>query len=194
MPTSLIWALPRNTNLSTEISIPEQESHVWWVPNLLLTFGATWESVSDVMLKMWHEMLNEMIANYSEAQSRRDDMESLGYLTLYLLRVSLPWQKITATTTERKLELIQEMREKISTWDLCNGLPKLFAAYLDHVRSLQFGGKTRYSYLRRIFNNIFGCEGFKWDQVFDWTSLKHSMAQSSAGDRFSDSLWSVCKA
>lgn len=129
-----------------------------------------------------------MVANYLEVQSRRDDMESLGCLMVYLLRRSLPWQKIKTTTKERKLELIQEMKEKISTSDLCDGLPKEFIAYFDHVRSLQFGDKPRYSYLRRIFNNFFSREGFKWDQVFDWTILKYSMAQSSAGDRRSDSL------
>ena len=139
-------------------------------------------------------MLNDMITNYFEAQSRRDDMESLGYLMLYLLRGSLPWQNITATTNERKLELILKMKETISTLDLCDGLPKEFIAYFNHIRSLQFGDKPRYSYLRRIFNNLFSREGFKWDQVFDWTILKHSMAQSSAGDRRSDSLWSTCKA
>ena len=101
------------------------------------------------------------------------------------LRGSLPWEKITATTKEQKLELILET---ISISDLCNGLPKEFIAYFDHVRSLQFGDKPRYSYLHRIFNNLFSREGFKWDQVFDWTILKHSIAQSSAGDRRSGSL------
>ncbi|MCJ1346041.1 serine/threonine protein kinase [Peltigera leucophlebia] len=122
------------------------------------------------------------------SQSPRDDMESLGYLMLYLHRGSLPWQQIKATTEERTLELIREMKETISTKDLCDGLPKEFAAYFNHVGSLQFGDKPRYSYLRRIFNNLFRHEGFEWDQVFDWTILKYSMAQSSAGDCRTDSL------
>lgn len=129
-----------------------------------------------------------MIANYVEGQSPRDDMESLGYLLLYLHRGSLPWEQIKATTEEGKLELIQEMKETISTEDLCDGLPKEFVAYFDHVRSLQFGEKPRYAYLRRLFSNLFRREGFEWDQVFDWTILKYLMAQSSAGDRRTDSL------
>ena len=115
-------------------------------------------------------------------------MESLGYLMLYLLRGSLPWQQIKAPTRKQKDELVQEMKETISTEDLCDGLPKEFAAYFDHVRSLKFGDKPRYSYLRRIFNNLFSREGFEWDYVFDWTILEYSMAQSSAGDRRTDSL------
>ena len=101
-----------------------------------------------------------MIANHVEDQSRRDDMESLGYLMLFLLRGSLPWQQIKATTEELELEDIGERKMTISTEELCDGLPKEFAAYFDHVRSLQFGDKPRYSYLRRIFNNLFSREGF----------------------------------
>lgn len=129
-----------------------------------------------------------MMADYFEVQSRRDDMEALGYLMIYLLRGSLPWQQIKATTEERKLELIREMKETISTSDLCDGLPKEFKVYFDHVRSLKFGDKPRYFYLRRIFNNLFRREGYQWDHVFDWTILKHSMLHSSAGDHHTDSL------
>lgn len=39
-------------------------------------------------------------------------------------------------------------------------------------------------------NNLFSQEGFEWDKVFDWTILKHSMAQTSA----TESLWSMCNA
>lgn len=123
-----------------------------------------------------------------EDQSPRDDMESLGYLLLYLHRGSLPWEQIKARTEAEMLELIREMKETISTEDLCHGLPKEFVAYFDHVRSLQFGEKPRYSYLRRLFSNLFRREGFEWDQVFDCTILKYLMAQTSAGDGRTDSL------
>lgn len=111
---------------------------------------------------------------------------------LYLFCGSLPWQQIEATTKEQKLELIKKMKETISTSDLCNGLSKRFAAYFDYVCSLQFGDKPHYSYLRQSFNNFFSCKGFKWNQIFDWTIWKYSMAQSSAQDCRTNSLWSIC--
>jgi casein kinase 1 len=46
-------------------------------------------------------------------QSRRDDIESIGYVMMYLLRGILPWQNMKAKDTKTKYKMIME--KKIST-------------------------------------------------------------------------------
>lgn len=118
---------------------------------------------------------NVQRADSVQEQSRRDDMESLGYMILNFLR-SLPWQCLKAASKKQKKELILEKKKTISTQDLCNGLPDEFASYFDHVCSLRFDDKPKYSYLRKIFRDLFIREGFGFDYVFDWKILKYLMA------------------
>ena len=97
-------------------------------------------------------------------------------MLLYFLRGSLPWQGLKAKNQKQKEELILVYKETISTKDLCQGLPQEFTAYFDHVRSRGFDDKPRYSYLRKLFRNLFIRQAFEYDFVFDWTILKYLTA------------------
>src|SRR5947207_4319186 len=56
---------------------------------------------------------------------------------------------------------------------LCRGFPNEFAIYLNYTRSLRFDDKPDYSYLRKIFRDLFVRVGFQYDYVFDWTVYKY---------------------
>ena len=116
-------------------------------------------------------------------QNRCDDLESLGYMLVYFLRGSLPWQGLKTKDHIQRDELILKKKETISIADLCKDLPKEFGTYFDHVRSLDFDDPPAYSYLRKIFCNLFVREGFARDNVFDWTILKYLMSQKEEEPR-----------
>ncbi|ORX52394.1 kinase-like protein [Hesseltinella vesiculosa] len=105
-------------------------------------------------------------------QSRRDDLESLGYILVYFCRGQLPWQGIRARTKKEKYDKIMEKKMITSADALCRGLHQEFVIYLNYVRSLRFDDKPDYSYLRKLFRDLFVREGFQYDYVFDWTIRK----------------------
>ena len=96
-------------------------------------------------------------------------MESLGYVLMYFLRGSLPWQGLKAATKKQKYDRIMEKKMTTPTEYLCRGFPNEFAIYLNYCRSLRFDDKPDYSYLRKLFRDLFVREGFQYDYVFDWS-------------------------
>ena len=106
-------------------------------------------------------------------QSRRDDMESMGYVLLYFLRGSLPWQGLKAQTKREKYDKISDKKYSTPIEVLCKGFPSEFATYLNYCRSLRFDEKPDYAYCRKLFRDLFVREGYIYDYVFDWTVLKH---------------------
>lgn len=91
---------------------------------------------------------------------------------MYFCRGQLPWQGIRARTKKEKYDKIMEKKMTTPADALCRGLHQEFAIYLNYVRSLRFDDKPDYSYLRKLFRDLFVREGFQYDYVFDWTIRK----------------------
>uniref|UniRef100_A0A6B0VB64 non-specific serine/threonine protein kinase n=1 Tax=Ixodes ricinus TaxID=34613 RepID=A0A6B0VB64_IXORI len=116
-------------------------------------------------------------------QSRRDDLESLGYVLMYFNRGSLPWQGLRAATKRQKYERISEKKMSTPIEELCRSFPSEFATYLNYCRSMRFDEKPDYSYLRQLLRNLFHRQGFTYDYVFDWNMLKFGGSRSSGSQQ-----------
>lgn len=112
-------------------------------------------------------------------QSRRDDLESLGFVLMYFLRGSLPWQGLKAGTKKQKYEKISDKKVSTSIEALCRDQPTEFASYFHYCRSLRFDDKPDYAYLKRLFRDLFIRQGFQFDYMFDWTVLKGTQSQAA---------------
>lgn len=102
-------------------------------------------------------------------QSRRDDMESIGYILIYFLDGCLPWQGIQVQNRKTKYDTIAEKKASLPIEELCGKHPKEFSIYLNYVRTLRFDEKPDYMYLRSLFRQLFKRQGYAYDYVFDWS-------------------------
>lgn len=109
-------------------------------------------------------------------QSRRDDMESLGYVLMYFLRGSLPWQGLRATTKKQKYQRILESKQATHPDALCRGYPTEMRDYFVHCSMLGFEDRPDYRYLKRLFRDLFERQCFEDDGVFDWDIIKKNNA------------------
>jgi len=104
-----------------------------------------------------------------EQQSRRDDLESIGYVLIYFLcQGRLPWQGYKADTMEELISKIWAKKSKTSIEKLCKGFPKQFEVYLRYVRNLGFTETPNYNYLISLFDKVLESIGEVDDGMFDW--------------------------
>jgi len=88
-------------------------------------------------------------------QSRKDDLESIGYILIYLYKGKLPWQGIKVKDNVKRYKLIGEKKKEISEEELCKNMPKEFTVFLKYVRTLDFEEKPHYSALKRMFEKLY---------------------------------------
>jgi len=111
-------------------------------------------------------------------QSRRDDLEAVGYVLMYFNRGSLPWQGLKSNSKKEKYEKIMEKKMSTPIEVLCKHFPSEFVTYLNYCRSLRFEDRPDYAYLRRLLKDLFFREGYQYDFIFDWTILNYQAGQS----------------
>jgi len=69
-------------------------------------------------------------------QSRRDDMEAIGYVLIYFLIGGLPWQNLRQKEKSKKYKKIMKAKMDTNLEQLLNGHPDEFVDYMEHVKSL----------------------------------------------------------
>ncbi|KAG5653780.1 hypothetical protein H0H81_010621 [Sphagnurus paluster] len=112
-------------------------------------------------------------AHYGVELTRRDDLESLSYVLLSLLRGSLPWRNhavgISATTFGRYAQVYQ----KRIAWPgsrLALGYPAEFGRFLDWARNLEFNETPDYAFWRSAYKELLSGSDVLDDKVpHEWS-------------------------
>jgi len=111
-------------------------------------------------------------------QSRRDDLESIGYLMIYFFLGQLPWQGISAPDAQTKTAKIGERKMKIPLEELCKDAPPVLLQYMKYVKALEFTQDPDYEYMRTLLLGAIEDSGKECDWVFDWYSKRDGEIQT----------------
>lgn len=96
----------------------------------------------------------------SVAPSRRDDVEALLNVLIYLQLGSLPWQKVSSDAEGAKI------KKATSVDQLCSKLPAEWKLMLKKIRECGFEDKPEYEFFTKQFAKLGGKLGAK--EPFNW--------------------------
>ena len=116
-------------------------------------------------------------------QSRRDDIEALGYMLIYFLKGTLPWQGMVLKDPKRKYDKIKQLKYDIKLDVLCEGQPVELAKFIQYARDMKFEDKPDYNYLRGLLRKAAEKNGLQFDSSkFDWIVNEEKEKQNNSGN------------
>ncbi|GMF16307.1 unnamed protein product [Phytophthora fragariaefolia] len=124
-------------------------------------------------------MLGSHFSCIDAASSRRDDIESLLYVLIYLMRGDLPWQQAASDAEGARI------KKTTSVDQLCSSLPREWGAMLKNIRACGFEDRPDYDFFAHQLSKLGGEKGLA--TPFDWGSRKTSKAVAASQESTSDS-------
>ena len=155
--------------LSKKFRSSRTHQHIKFSVNKKLTGTARYASIN--ALKGWE-------------QSRRDDLEAIGYVLLYFLRGSLPWQGLHVNKGEDRYKKILQKKKGTSAEDLCKGFPNEFVEYINYTRNLEFEADPDYKFLRNLLTTVLEKQNSQFDFYYDWLTEKPNITDEIAVERY----------
>lgn len=117
-------------------------------------------------------------------QSRRDDLEAVAYVLLYLVRASLPWQGLFVKNKEDRYKKILKKKEETSAKELCFGYPKQFETLVDYTKRLEYTEEPDYEMLRELFTSIVSSLKWNFDYIYDWSTKEEIALRTNRTNTF----------
>ena len=104
--------------------------------------------------------------------TRRDDLESIGYMLIYLIKGKLPWSEYLNKELGERFEIIFNIKRNISNEVLCKDLPSEMCEYMNYVKALKFDEEPNYNELKKLFISILDNMNEKYDLKLSWSKKK----------------------
>ena len=120
--------------------------------------------------------------------SRKDDLESLAYVIIFLAKGQLPWQNLNVSEAE-KTKKVGEIKIKTTVEELCKGLPEEISKYLVYVKNLSFKENPDYIFLKGLIGKAAMINNIIMDNQWDWAlplKIDHSPKKKATKDKNSE--------
>ena len=117
-------------------------------------------------------------------QSRRDDLEAIGYVLMYFLIGKLPWQGLLNKNKDERYLRIMEVKRDTTPEQLCKGFPHELEEYVSYTRNLEYEQQPDYCYLKNLFIKILNDEGYNLDYYYDWDNDVITMTTADTNQNF----------
>ena len=117
-------------------------------------------------------------------QSRRDDLEAIGYVLMYFLIGRLPWQGLINKNKDERYLRIMEVKRDTTSEELCKGFPPEFEKYVSYTRNLEYEEDPNYSYLKNLFIKVLNDDVFNFDYYYDWDNDAITMTTADTNQNF----------
>jgi serine/threonine protein kinase len=112
-----------------------------------------------------------LYTHHGMEQSRRDDIECLSYIIIYLAKGSLPWMLVKISNRKKRNEKLTEIKESLTSKELCSNLPYEFELFYKYARTLSYTQRPDYGYLRNLLVAVISHLKQKFDYIYDWHLL-----------------------
>ena len=116
-------------------------------------------------------------------QTRKDDLESLGLVIIYLYMGSLPWSEIKGTDIYQSWDKIVAIRNIVSNEYICMGMPPEMETYMNYINNLKYDERPDYEYLIQLFLNILKKIGGSNEQLFSWADKKKIQSSKKSSSK-----------
>ena len=86
--------------------------------------------------------------------SRRDDIISMVYVIIFLMKRILPWQDVIYSTRIEKYQMIHNIKKMVTHEELCNLLPDKLKNIIDYSYGLKYSETPDYDYIEFLLKTI----------------------------------------
>ncbi|CAG9316196.1 unnamed protein product [Blepharisma stoltei] len=175
-PANFLMGLGENINtlylidygLSKKYRDPKSKKHIPYKEGRSLTGTARFASINTHM---------------GIEISRRDDLESIGYLLSYFMIGKLPWQELDGKSKKEKYLKIMERKLTTSVGNLFAGYPEEFIRFMIYCKSLNFEEDPDYTYIKGLILTVASRERISLNGNIEWIDHHELSVSESEGKR-----------